>query len=315
MQPSKDALYFRLSWGIAVLAVIGVVVGVAAVGIFAVMIWTDRRPVLDVFAGSMIVFFTGFGGLAADLLRRWRDVVAVDDQGLWGLRKSGPMQFIAWGDIGQVRVDDTMQRLVVCDRSSKVIIWLEYQLGDFEKLRALALQRAELSAQASGMRLFHHRVINKVVMAILAAPVVGFACAVALAGHGGGAAMLALIAAYPLAMIALDPTRLEIGAGAVVIRFPGWRRTVAFENIAEIGSEALTGVNGNVWSSAMIVRKRGRPIRLAGYREGALTLGIALRAALAAHGAGGAAKATDATAIGELAGDRGKVADCPPGRP
>jgi hypothetical protein len=159
-------------------------------------------------------------------------------------------------------------------------------LDGFQKLREIVLQRTAESTRLSGEKVFHRTVIHKAIFTVALAL---FAALFLVSLQGGWAFRIisAGLLALPVLAITRDPSSLEIGHGEVVIRYPGWKRSIAFADIADIGSEDQMGGRGNVWAAVTIVRKRGKPIPLYRFREGSLALSGALLGALKAQRAGG----------------------------
>ena len=135
-----------------------------------------------------------------------------------------------------MRADDVMQRLIVADRSRQTSIRLEYQLGGYGKLRDIVLQRTDPSTRLSGGRLFHRTVINKVVIGVFGL-MFGAAALMALYQGSATSAFFAGLSALSAFVITRDPNSLQIRRSSVVIRFPGWERSITFDDITEIGSE------------------------------------------------------------------------------
>jgi hypothetical protein len=118
MFPSQEAVRFKMSagmvWLLRFLAVF--FLGVVGLGVFALV--TDPKSAQDgPVLLAMMLFPVGLGALCWRTAGRARDQIAVDETGLWRLPPKGNPVFIAWHDVGVVRADDTMQRLIVSDRA------------------------------------------------------------------------------------------------------------------------------------------------------------------------------------------------------
>ena len=94
-----------MSWAIAIIAAIGLVFGATFVGLSVGLAWTNPGPAIYAVSVVGIIFFGGLSVGCADLLRRSRDQVATDAQGLWYLPKWSAVRYIAWPDVASVRAD------------------------------------------------------------------------------------------------------------------------------------------------------------------------------------------------------------------
>jgi hypothetical protein len=240
-----------------------------------------ERPPSRLITLVEVLVFGGAAGLCWNILRHSRDQIAANDDGIWRLPHNGAPLFIAWRDVATVRADDVRQRLVVSDRGRTRTILLDYQLQNFPALRDDVLRHTSQATRATPAadRVFHRTWINKVIVTAIAAPWLCLA-GVAWAQVGWRAAALLLpIFLLFLSPIAWDPLSVEIARDRVVVRYLGWRREVAFADIASV-TLADKSYQGNVWAAVVIARRNRRPIKLYRFREGSLALMEALRGAL-----------------------------------
>lgn len=128
----------------------------AAVAIFfAVMPFLpdDGRPRNEAFITGLSFFGIMMFGVGA--WYSWRIVralpeaaVSIDKEGLWKSIRDRNQTLVPWTKIVRLRERPMLQRLEALDMSGQVVARLEYQLHDFERLRAIVLQRASLLTQA-----------------------------------------------------------------------------------------------------------------------------------------------------------------------
>lgn len=219
--------------------------------------------------------------LAQRRATRYRDKVAVGTDGIWCLPRKGEPTFIPWSGVARVEAHDTAQRLVLVDARDGTKISLEYQLNDIGKLRDFVLDHVPPSVRrpATAPTVFHRTWINKgVFLGFL-----GFSLFLARHVWSQGQPMSALLvimlfAAPILLAIARDPVLVVIAQNGVVIKYPGWKRTIPFSTIRGVSLKDLRG-NGDVWAAVIIERDRGRPLKLLRFREGSTTLHDTLRSA------------------------------------
>lgn len=224
-----------------------------------------------------------FGSLATLSLRsfgRLRDSVAANSDGIWYLPRKGGFTFIAWCDVASVNAHDTQQRLVLTDATGERSIRLEYQLEDFGRLREFVLSHtaAPTHLHASATKVFHRTWINK---GILLSGTALFLLVAWLSHHQGqpGPSLFFIgFAALSLVAITQDPVSVEITREAVVVEYPGWKRTIPFDAISGIALKDVRN-RGNVWTAVVIQRRHGRPIRLFRFREGSVALHDSLQSA------------------------------------
>lgn len=235
----------------------------------------EANPVILCF----LPFFVIISGFAYRSSLRFRDSVAVDEEGIWYMARNRAATFMEWQDIATVRTDDTGQRLVLQDASGAKKIRLESQIENFRTLRDFVVGHALSTSKTAKVDTFHRTWINRAILSTFA-----FIClCMARVGYqnpqtGFPSIFFIVLAALVLLGISQDPLRLHIGEEAVVIVYPGWKRTIPFAQIDDIRLQDVTS-RGNVWAAVVINRRQKRPIKLFRFREGSLTLCDALRSA------------------------------------
>lgn len=215
-----------------------------------------------------------FSFLAFRSFLRFRDGVAVDNTGIWYRPKKGIPTYIAWAEVAAVETHESMQRLVVRDLSGARRIRLEYQLENFAQLREFVLSHVSDAATCNGTPpgVFRRSRINKLVSFLFG---IGSTFLFRQGLHqqstslevAGGVLAISL-----LVQIVLDPDSLVIGPDAILIRYPGWKRTIPISQITDVSMSDVTDGKGNVWAMVKIARAHGRPIKLFRFREGSIAL-------------------------------------------
>jgi hypothetical protein len=238
-------------------------------------------PLIDPQHDSLAIevpFVVGLGLFAALTLRscvRFRDSIAANSDGIWYLPRKGESTFISWCDVASLKAHDTQQRLVLADATGSRSIRLEYQLEDFGRLREFVLTN---TAHASPANVFHRTWINKV---ILLSGTVIFLVLAWLSHHQGqlGPSLFFIgFASLSLGAITQDPVGVEITREAVIVEYPGWKRTIPFDAISSITLKDVHN-RGNVWAAVVIELRQGKPIRLFRFREGSVALHDTLQSA------------------------------------
>jgi hypothetical protein len=239
---------------------------------------------IGIAAVAALLATTGFFAFRSS--HRFRDTVAVNADGIWYLsRRRGESTYIAWSEVATVDAFDTQQRLLLRDASASRRIRLEYQLKDFSKLRDFVLSHATSCQKPNGPSpsLFHRTWIYKCILLCGA----GFCFLYAHFAEGQivPAAIAIGFGVACLALLAQDPTTVEITKAAVVIAYPGWKRTIDLRSITTISFKDIHDVKGNVWAAVIVNHPNGRPIKLLRFREGSVVLHNALKSAWNAAGA------------------------------
>jgi hypothetical protein len=277
--PSQDAVLYKTSAGYVWLYRFAFASCLGLAGAAVWLLITAPNPFQAGFGVVGTLFFVVFAAYLWGAQRRALNQIAVDESGIWRLPPNGSPLFIAWRDVGVVKSDDSMQRLIVSDQSRARTLWLEYQLDNYPVLRDYVLRRT-----APGTRfkqtvgsVFHGSWALKVVMLVCS----GLFVAVALAQHGWQAASLFLILiGLCLMVVVRDPLSLTIASDRIVIRYPGWKREIAFRNITSVTPDDTASAYGNPGYLVVIAVKGQKPLKLYRFREGSLAVCEALRGAL-----------------------------------
>ncbi len=214
----------------------------------------------------------------------WRRYqVAVGDDGIWYLAQKEKPVFIAWRDVAMVRADDTMQRMILADRTCVRTMRLDYQLDNFLALRAYVLSHTTKESRAipTCNSVYYRTWINKIVLLALAANVTAIAWVSFHQGQKGASLFFIALVGFLLQAVIRDPLGLQILPDAIVIKYPGWRRRIAFGAISSIEQCDLSE-RGNVWAAVVVNVRGDKSIRLFRFREGSLALSEALQEALKA---------------------------------
>ncbi len=285
---------------------------IAAIAGFGFMAFVLSLPITDSADTSPIVLVLGvvlsgsLGAAALQIFNRSRDRVAVSADGIWYLPRTGAITFIAWSEVGSVGARDVAQRIVITDTTGIRRIRVEYQLEDFEKLRALVLRySAGARLIASPATIFHRNWVNR---GILLGSLVAFLLFTYLCikqGQPGSAPIFLGLAVLSIVGLVREPARVKISNDSVVIKYLGWQRTVAFDAISNILLVDLHN-RGNVVATVIIERRHGKPLKLMGFREGSIALNDALYSAWRAAGGVHEPSAASSAAVQSLTTFTGK---------
>lgn len=276
-QIPADATLFRFPRGLAWIMLGSSVLFASAATFCAVAFNAKHQFVLG------IVLLIPLGSISILSFRsshRLFDHVAVNASGIWYVPRNGQFNFLAWNEVGTVVADDIQQRLLVVDAAGRTTIRLEYQLEHFPRLREFVLSHTpnRERADAHPITTFHRTRINKLVFAFFSVALLLIAWTAADRGQWGGSVMLVVFATLQLLLIALDPSRVMVGAQAIVIAYPGWKRQILFSRVTDI-SLTDESYRGNVFAAVVIRKSQGRPIKLYRFSEGSLALFETLNAA------------------------------------
>ena len=126
-----------------------VFIGFALLGVALLVLPGDGRPRNEAFErGLGAVLALAFGGAAWYSWRLVRQVkaapVSLDAEGIWQQSQHRESGIVRWQDIARVRERTYLQRLELLGRSGALLLKVEYQLAEFERLCAIVLSRAAL---------------------------------------------------------------------------------------------------------------------------------------------------------------------------
>lgn len=283
---SADAVWFRFSWSKRWWPWCGFALWLL---LAAFWIWIDWMDHLWNWRGGLVLPFiwliNSFQAIKPVLLGQTLDYsIAVNGEGIWHLPRKGEPAYMGWGDLVKLRDDDVQSQLVLTGTPEQKNISLNYGLNDFAKLYAFILGHtspaAFLHVPADGIFYGRHS-IKRMLFGIA----VGFLTAVFLALTGGSlnwwiyaGVLVAVLATVFLAVLLFNPLSLQITRDTIVIRYPLWRRKIAFNAIRSIGRKIYSSP-GTVSMPLVIELKNYKTITLRNFRDGALALNAALQAA------------------------------------
>lgn len=224
-------------------------------------------------------FFAYMAITALRLLTRLRDRVAVSAEGVWYLPRKAAPTFIPWGEVARVEAHDIAQRLVLVDARDGIKVGLEYRLNEFSKLRDLVLDHTPPAARcpAAIPATFHRAWLDKGLFLWFAVIFLLVARVAWSQGRPVPTLFFILLAALPAVAIARDPVLVLITQSGIVIKYPGWKRTIPFKVISEVVLPDVRG--GYSWAAVVIERDMDKPIRLSRLRGGSIAVYDTLRSA------------------------------------
>lgn len=273
-----DATVFRFSGSATWFFLVALIMALTEATLLLIHAWYTADPTTRITQIPEGVFFALVAELNWRFLRRSRARVAVNSAGIWR-KQGGNTVFLPWNDMASVRANDAQQRLELTDRRGVEPIFIDYQIGDFERLRAYILSHTPEQAQLErqGLNVFHHSTGNKIIYAVVAALLFVFAWQ---AQHHSGQLLFVpvVLGVVMLFMVLREPASLVIGHESIGIRYLGYQRDIPFNSIADV---ALSDVRyrGNVWAGVLVTTRSGSRIRLSRFREGSIALYEALQSA------------------------------------
>jgi hypothetical protein len=280
----SDTAYFRFPTSLKWLTSGLTIAWVGLMAFALILQLTDlKHASLTIIVLTVAMLGAGAVGLL-QIFDRAGDTVAVNSDGLWYLHPGGDAIFIAWSDVGSVRALDFAQRLVVTDTAASKKIKLEYQLENFEKLRAFVLDRtSSMRLHAPALTIFHRNWVNRGFMLGSYAACSLTALLASRQGQRGDGLLFLGFAVLSFAGLTQEVASVEILNDAILIKYLGWRRTVPDDGISNIVIVDLHD-RGNVHAAVIIKRLHGKPLKLFGFREGSVALHDALSSAWTSRG-------------------------------
>ena len=244
----------------------------------------DGKPRNEPFIlGLAIVCFLGFG-LGAwyswKIVRRLPEAaISLDEEGLWPSIHSRGTALVRWSTIARLRERPFLQRIEALDTTGNVLARLEYQLQNFERLRSIVLQRAQLQrvevpmSGAFQKSWWHHVFsIGSMISFALLGWYVGSTQPVL--GYLGMAGVVGMIAWEYW----VTPYALQIRRDALEVCLPGRRRNLPRQHIARV--EIMDETVNHAKHPAVAVQLVGesKPIKLKSLGAPAIELHQALQA-------------------------------------
>lgn len=161
--------------------------------------------------------------------------ITVDEDGLWPSRRSKASSLVKWADIARFRDRPRLQRLDLMDRAGAVLAKLEYQLEDFDMLRAIVLERTSLARagrltpSVHTLPLGHHALHIVLILCLVgvAAPIVPVQPLTV------GLALLAAIV-FVIKEYRKAPYRIRIMPRMLMVDWPLRRRIIRRSEVQEI---------------------------------------------------------------------------------
>jgi YD repeat-containing protein len=274
-----DAAVFTFGSGAAWVMLFGMLIAATEATLLLVHAWTTVDPTTRLTQIPEGVFFALVAELNWRLYRRSRDRVAVNQEGIWSVRRKGT-DYLDWRSVAQVRADDTQQRLELVDASGATAVRVEYQLRAFESLRDFILNHAAKSGNflSPSVSVFHRSWNTKLIWAATAAVLFLMAWRVHVHNLSQGFVVFVVFGAVALYFFLSDPVSMVVGRDALTIHYPIHQGMIPFSTITGI---ALSDVRKreNVQAGVVIQRRAGRAVKLFRIREGSVALYEALQAA------------------------------------
>lgn len=221
----------------------------------------------------------GFAAFAFRVWQRRHERVEVHDAGLTWVRGRDRAITRPWREIAAVRERFWLQRLEVHPPGGARVIHLEYQLGDFDRLRGLILEHApHLREQHARLREFRRHPMVRWGLLAPGAVVAGLVWFVIPRTELVALLIFGTFAAIALGVSLTQLRTVRIGPREVTLAYPLRERAVPYDAIAGVVLKTVDE-GGHAVPTVVLSLRDGGPIRLAMFREGAIALYDALRAA------------------------------------
>ena len=198
--------------------------------------------------------------------------VSIDKDGLWPAHASKATALVRWDQVHSTKEHPYLQRLDVMDASGMVLIKLEYQLSQFDSIRALLLEKVPRPVRSMAPVTYAKTIIYHAcyVVGLTGFSLLGWYVGMSnpLLGYGGMAILVGLILYEYLTSVSrvvILPDRLQIGYPLRAREFPRAR-----VEAARIGDFYNQGVRHP--EVGLFIHGEKKPIRLRGLGTDALNL-------------------------------------------
>lgn len=240
-----------------------------------VVLFAITAPSLNNLAVALLVILV----VAVQLIffSRLRYRVAVSDEGIRYVPYGGPPIFLRWSEIARLDLRESFRGQLVMSDAGLRTITVDYQLGRFEELLSIVVDRAtNCDPHPPLPKTFHTSYLDQIVVVV-----VFFAC-IALAIHYADinhifAAAFGLFALLPVAILAALPHSLSVSIDSITLSYLGWQREVAIASVTGIRFGVQRGNRGSLWTVLFVDSSERKPLKLTGFTEGPLAVYYALR--------------------------------------
>jgi hypothetical protein len=270
-------------WGLWASAMFfGVCTVLAASTPFLLSPWkTESAIFIYIFCVPVFGFFTFF--YMQKIRRMPHFAVALDDNGIWQANSLKDESFVPWRSVAGIVENQFRRRLVLTDRSGNSLIGLEFALKDFDRLRSLIVERANLGApgvaatetgRANSLGYLssgsYSRGTTHHLIAFAAVAFVG-ALLANVGTLGADVGPVHLILPYIGAVVVLGigyeylttVHRLVVSDAKLELHWPLWRTSVTRAEVQSV--ELSLGSSGRPCRVTLNVSGQRRPVRLRGF--------------------------------------------------
>lgn len=263
--PERFALERSTRW--LLLAAPWIMLGFAVLCGLLPVIPDEGKPRNESFLlGFSIIGCIGFGvgaWYSFQIVRRLPEAaVSVDEDGLWPTIKSRDEALVPWTTIVRLREREVLQRVEAIDAAGKTVAKLEYQLKDFQRLRAIVLKRASLTHTTRSSDVYQKTAWHHI---FSISSIVGFSL---LGWYVGQTNPLVgyLGMAFVVALITWEywttPYRLRIAGGALEIKAPGRFQRVPRERITHVEIQDEVANHAKHPAVTLLLVGEAKPLKL-----------------------------------------------------
>ena len=177
---------------------------------------------------------------------------------------------LPWDQVARVVDRPRLQRLELLSADGFVVIGIENQLEDFDRLREIVLEQTDWENIEDVPTLpatFSRTLAYLIVVAGVAVVFVGPELAAALAGHLGGVVLI------PLGLALLfDWFKIRVYRTGVTFHHLLWKKTIPVDDIEEVTMETLRPGHGNALLAVSVRMRNGKARRISAVHGGVLSL-------------------------------------------
>jgi hypothetical protein len=212
---------------------------------------------------------------------RLRYRVAVSDDGIRYMPYGRAPNFLRWSEVASLELRESFRgRLVMSDAARLRTIAVDYQLGRFEELLSIVVDRAtNCDPRPALPKIFHSSYLDQIIVVTVFLICVAFSIWFAHFGQALNAAAFGLFALLPLGIFVFLPHSLTVSSDSIALGHLGWRREIAIGSITGMRFGVQTGSRGALWTLVWVDLAGREPLKLTGFTEGSLAVYYALRVA------------------------------------
>lgn len=281
MEESNLDLTFNVEKSMKNMILFGLILFCGGLVVSIVMLFVEPKLMLIWWIWlPVIVGYCLFTKMFLDVWKQRNNYVKVNDNAISLHSPENQIELIEWKDIVQIKENNYFERLILKDKSNR-IIKLEYELENItELLRILAEKIPHLADQYSKLGKFRRTNQYHIFSLVILIFTLSMTIYCVYAGLHFPAIFLGGFSSYLTYLLLIGFIGVRLSDEMAIVNYPFWKKHIALEQIDDVSIENIRSGNGK--SSPFVVLKliKDKTIKLNAVREGSIALFWAIKTAL-----------------------------------